>query len=105
MEYTYHYPSPLGGIRLTSDGESLTGLRFAENVPAVQTELPVFAAAETWLNGYFGGHAPEETPPIRITNATPFQRAVWDMLPAIPYGKTVTYGEMARRLAEQFRIP
>ncbi len=101
MEYTYYYPSPLGGIRLTSDGEALTGLRFDESLPGAQTELPVFAAAERWLNDYFGGREPEGTPPISITKATPFQKAVWDMLPEIPYGGTVTYGELARRLEDR----
>ena len=104
MEYTYHYPSPLGGITLTSDGAAVTGLRFEESCPAAQPELPVFAAAERWLDEYFGGRAPEKAPPICVTNATPFQRAVWDMLPAIPYGETVTYGEIARRLEKRLGV-
>jgi len=108
MEYTYPYPSPLGGITLASDGTALTGLwfdgqaHFASTLPAEHEErtLPVFRQAEQWLDVYFSGRAPDFTPPLHL-RGTPFQRAVWDLLLEIPFGRTVTYGELAARLAKQ----
>ena len=108
MEYTWRYNSPLGGITLASDGLALTGLwfngqeHFGETLSADHEEkpLPIFAEAERWLDCYFSGQAPDFTPALRL-NGTPFRRAVWHILRTIPYGTTTTYGEIARRLAEE----
>lgn len=54
---------------------------------------PVFEEAETWLNLYFNGMEPDFTPPLFI-ETTPFRRAVWEILLVIPYGQTMTYGEI-----------
>ncbi|MBO4557908.1 MAG: methylated-DNA--[protein]-cysteine S-methyltransferase [Bacteroidales bacterium] len=61
--------------------------------------LPVFEAACRWLDIYFDGRDPGFTPPLN-PSATPFRRRVWDVLLTIPFGQTMTYGEIARRLAE-----
>ena len=108
MEYVHHYRSDLGGITLASDGEALVGLwfdgqkYFAETLEKEHEErpLPVFEEAERWLDVYFGGEAPDFTPPLRL-KTTPFRRAVWELLLTIPYGRTVTYGELAARIAAQ----
>ena len=105
MEYTYHYLSPLGGVTLASDGESLTGLwfdgqkYFASTLDAEHEEksLPVFSQAERWLALYFSGKQPDFTPPLNA-RGTAFRRAVWDALLKIPYGQTVTYGDITRQL-------
>ena len=109
MEYTYYYKSPLGRIMLASDGDALTGAWFegqkydALGLDSDRAErpLPVFDAAARWLDRYFAGEAPGQTPPLRM-KATDFRRAVWEALLTIPYGETVTYGQLARRLAGQF---
>lgn len=54
---------------------------------------PVFEEAEKWLNLYFNGMEPDFTLPLSIAT-TPFRRAVWKILLAIPYGRTMTYGEI-----------
>lgn len=108
MEYTHHYDSPLGGITLASDGEALTGLWFdgqkyfgeALGKEHEQRNLPVFELADKWLDIYFSGKAPDFTPPLSM-KATPFRRAVWEILLTIPYGKIITYGEIADRIAKQ----
>lgn len=108
MDYIYHYISPLGGITLASDGETLTGLwfdgqkYFGDTLGSTQEEKPlsVFRAAREWLDIYFGGKDPGFTPPLRM-KATPFRRTVWEILLTIPYGLTMTYGEIARRIAEK----
>ncbi len=108
MEYISHYPSPLGGITLASNGEAITGLWFdgqkyfaagLSREPA-EVPLPVFEQAFKWLDVYFGGKAPDFTPPLSL-NATPFRRAVWEILLSIPYGKTMTYGDIAAELAKR----
>ena len=105
MDYTHAYLSPLGGITLASDGEALTGLwfdgqkHFGSTLEESHTEkrLPVFEQADRWLDTYFSGKAPDFTPPLR-PRGTAFQKAVWRCLLEIPYGRTVSYGEIAASL-------
>ena len=108
MNYSDHYDSPLGGITLVSDGIVLTGLwfdgqkRFAATLASESKQspnLPIFEQTRHWLDLYFAGHCPDFTPPL-APQGTPFQQKVWKMLLAIPYGKTVTYGEIAQRVVE-----
>ena len=108
MEYTDHYTSPLGGITIASDGENLTGLwfdgqkYFADTLAKEHEEkhLPVFEQARRWLDIYFSGNEPDFTPPIYM-KTTDFRKTVWEILLAIPYGQTMTYGQIADRIAEQ----
>ena len=108
MDYTHHFRSPIGGITLASDGDALTGLwfdgqkYFADTLSAQHTEknLAVFEQADRWLTVYFSGKAPDFTPPLRL-RATPFRQEVWDILLTIPFGKTMTYGEIAGILARR----
>ena len=111
-EFTAHYDSPLGGITLTADGASLTGLwfdgqRYCGDTPGREHEeraIPVFNRAKRWLDVYFSGRPPEFTPPLRM-NATPFRLAVWEILLTIPYGCTMTYGEIAGIIARRRGLP
>lgn len=108
MEYTYHYESPLGGITIASSGEKLTGLwfdgqkYFGDTLPTEHTEkfLPIFEQTINWLDIYFSGKAPEFTPPLDM-KTTEFRKAVWEIMLTIPFGKTMTYGEIAACLAKQ----
>ena len=108
MQYITHYQSPLGGITISSDGTSLTGLwfdgqkYFASKLGADYTEkdLPVFTEAKRWLDIYFSGREPDFTPPLALNGST-FRMAVWQILQNIPYGQTITYGDIARQLAAQ----
>ena len=112
MEYTAHYDSPLGGITLSSDGEALLGLWFDGQKLFASTlapdhearALPVFDLAKRWLEVYFSGRDPGFTPPLRMVS-TAFRRAVWDILLAIPFGRTMTYGEVAAELARREGLP
>lgn len=106
MICTQRYDSPLGGILLAADESGLTGLwfdggrYFAEGLSATQLrqETPVLAEAKGWLDIYFTGREPDFRPPLHPTGS-PFQQAVWALLLQIPYGQTVTYGQLAARLA------
>ena len=107
MLYTSHYASPLGGMTLVSDGTALVGLYFdgqkyaAEGLDATRTQknLPVFEEARRWLDVYFSGRKPDFTPPTAPAG-TAFQQSVWKILRTIPYGQTVTYGAIARRIEQ-----
>ncbi len=114
MEYIYHYNSPLGGITMCSDGQALTGLLFdgekyfaetfsAETSDITECEdsnLPAFAETVRWLDIYFGGKDPGFLPPMAL-HTTPFRREVCEIMLTIPYGKTMTYGEIAACIAKR----
>ncbi len=102
MRYTT--PPGLEDLLLTAEGECLTGvtfLRSAEREEALPAEDPVFLPTLRWLDTYFTGKDPGTLPEYRIRNATPFRMTVLDMLRTIPYGETVTYGELAARIARE----
>lgn len=107
MLYTSHYASPLGGMTLVSDGTALVGLYFdgqkyfAEGLDAKRTQknLPIFEEARRWLDVYFSGRKPDFMP-VLAPHGTAFQQSVWEILRTIPYGQTVTYGAIARRIEQ-----
>lgn len=107
MQYITHYQSPLGGILLAGDEVGLTGLwfegqkYFARGLDAVHEErdLPLFEETARWLDCYFSGQEPDFTPPLHLLG-TPFQNEVWEILRTISYGQTLTYGQIAQRMAE-----
>ncbi len=109
MFYISKYSSPLGGITLASNGKELTGLwfdgqkYFADNLPNEREEkdLPIFAETKKWLDIYFSGKAPDFTPPVAMEGISPFRRRVWEIMLEIPFGKTLSYGEIAKRIEKE----
>ena len=108
MNYIHYYQSPLGEIILTSDGKSLTGLSydFPEMLLPffIEKPLPIFSETDRWLDIYFSGKNPDFTPKLHL-KVTGFRKMVWDILLTIPFGQTITYGEIASRIAKQRGIP
>lgn len=108
MTFIQHYASPLGGILLAANDIGLTGLWFdgqkyyADNLPAehIERETPILTDAKRWLDVYFTGNEPDFKPPLHPVGSA-FRQKVWKLLLQIPYGQTVTYGELARQLAEK----
>ncbi|MEE0515486.1 MAG: methylated-DNA--[protein]-cysteine S-methyltransferase [Emergencia sp.] len=109
MIYTYHYDSPLGSITMAGSETALTGLwfdgqkYFGSSLSAGEYEeqmISVFEQAIDWLDTYFSGENPGFLPALSI-ETTPFRKAVWEILLGIPYGKTMTYGEIADRIAKE----
>lgn len=113
------YPSPLGTIVMESDGEVLTALRFgAEQVDmqlgnsgngtaphSIPTQaIAIFNEVRRWLDEYFSGKRTENAVMGTTTDGhisvrpkgTAFQQRIWQALSTIPYGKTVSYGGIAR---------
>ena len=108
MNYISHYNSPLGKITLESHDDALIGLWFDGQKHFGSTlcdeyeekPLPVFDWTVAWLDIYFGGRIPDFTPKIAL-NDTNFRREVWNVLLTIPYGQTMTYGEIAETIAQK----
>ena len=95
--FAKEYDSPLGTLWLTADEQGLTGVRFA---PAPEEEpegSACLTAAVAWLDVYFSGKDPGPVPPLHLQGSD-FCRRVWQALGEIPYGCTLTYGQLAQRL-------
>lgn len=103
--------SPLGPINMLSDGTHLTGLWFSGTDQkldkflslATKHELAVFQATRAFLNVYFSGRIPCDTPPVKLAG-TPFQMRVWAVLLKIPYGRLTTYGDIAALVAKDMGL-
>jgi methylated-DNA-[protein]-cysteine S-methyltransferase len=99
------FSSPIGELLMTSDGEALTGLNMCQRrgKPARgpeagwQRDDSVFEAAREQLEAYFSGKRRDFDLRLRMAG-TPFQHLVWEGLRAIPYGETLSYAELARRI-------
>lgn len=105
MTYCTSIPSPIGFLRLTSDGESLTGLYLDTQRPSdsgwiTANDLAIFDSAGGWVSDYFAGHRRSVDFPL-APSGTEFQRKVWDILLTIPYGETASYGSIAKLLGEK----
>jgi methylated-DNA-[protein]-cysteine S-methyltransferase len=98
------YKSPLGLIILQATRDALVRVDFADktyterNITTKPTRILRYALQE--LTDYFIGTRHEFTVPLapNITGGTPFQQQVWDALEAIPYGKMVTYADIAQAI-------
>lgn len=98
---TFCYRSPIGVLHAEIENDLLSSLRFVEDTPTVggtdASQHPVAQQLTNWLDDYFRVKQPPAMPPL-LLRGTPFQRSVWNELLQIPYGTTVTYGEMAHRI-------
>jgi methylated-DNA-[protein]-cysteine S-methyltransferase len=100
--YTTTHPSPVGDLLLLADDYGLRGLYMPHprHGPARAAGRPAdapFAAVREQLDAYFAGEL--DAFDLRLApQGTPFQLRVWDQLRQIPFGETVSYGELADRL-------
>lgn len=110
MRYKYFYKSPEGfsDIILTSDGQFLTGLYFEASRDAKKhsleyekKDLPVFSETIRWLDIYFAGKEPGFTPEYKLENLTEFRKEISEIMLSIPYGETITYGDIANTIAKR----
>lgn len=105
------YSSPLGKMRLTADEIGLCGAWFEEQKYfgvfgedassdlGIQKKLDpkeILSCSCTWLDEYFAGRIPSFTPPLHLCGSV-FRLEIWEFLRKIPYGITVTYGEIAKQ--------
>ena len=102
MFYCY-YNADFTVLKMESDGDFLTRLSFTDkSIMSTDkaADIPVFEDAKKWLDIYFSGKAPDFTPALKLTG-TDFQMRVWEKLTKIPFGKTVTYGTLAKGIAAE----
>lgn len=106
MPATYFttHASPLGELTLVASDEGLCGLYFQDHSPAPdrngwkRDNGTRFDAARAWLDAWLANARPRRLPKLSISQGTPFQRRVWEVLQTIPQGKTTTYGDIARAI-------
>ena len=95
--------SPVGNILIVGDKRGLKLINFQEGPnaqaadPKWKEDSQFFRAVIQQLNSYFSGRLTQFRLPL-APEGTPFQLKVWKALKRIPYGKTVTYGEIAKRI-------
>ena len=109
MIYTMHYSSPVGVLTVAADQTHIIGLwiegqkHFCASlteIPVEGSSQPVLQQTASWLDRYFAGLAPSPEELPLLTGGTDFQQQVWRILLQIPYGTTVTYAAIARRLGK-----
>ena len=107
--FVCHYKSPIGDMTIASDGVYITGLwfdgqkNFGTTLASKTTEnsqLKIFEETTTWLNNYFAGIRQSQHPKIKYEGSD-FREKVHCILQTIPYGETMTYGQIADIIARQ----
>ena len=104
MVYSTTFNFKICELTLTSDGENLTAILFGNthSIGAVKNDnLAIFKTTKTWLTEYLSGRNPTSKQPALALSGTPFQLAVWEELKRIPYGQTISYGEIAKNVAKK----
>ena len=106
--------SPIGLITIASDGTNIVGLwldgqkYFANTIDAPMQQndtLQVFINTKKWLDRYFTNQNPAISELPLAPSGSIFRQSVWNILCKIPYGKTMTYGEIAKIIAKQNNRP
>ncbi len=105
MQYISKYQSFLGEMLITCDDEALTSLKFIDqdfNLPKYyqEKETLIIKRVKKWLDIYFKGQEPDFFIPLH-SKGTVFQNEVWEIVKRIPYGKVMTYQEIAEKLAHK----
>ena len=109
-----HYASPVGDITYACTDSHLVGLWLAnqkyfaatlKETPVTDDHHPILLQTKDWLDRYFAGEktSPQDLP--LAPNGSDFRKAVWRILCEIPYGETVTYGDIAKQIDQQRGAP
>lgn len=110
MVYLGAYSSPVGDIILGSDGENLIGLWFKDQKyflgsikedTVQKDDLIIFDETRKWLDKYFNGEKPLISDLPISPSGSDFRKSVWKILCEIPYGKVITYNDIAKEIANQ----
>lgn len=104
LTYTYH-PSPIGDLLIAGVGDVIhlisfpAGRTVRKPKPGWVRNDDAFLEARRQLDQYFAGERMKFDLPLSA-DGPPFDKAVWNTMADIPYGETVSYGEIARRIGE-----
>ena len=108
MNYSTSYSSPVGKLFLATCENQLVGLwqegqKYFPKEEALKgikaKDIPVLKAAKQWLDHYFLGEQPHPSQLPLAPFGSAFRQEVWSLLCEIPYGKVVSYGELAKEVA------
>lgn len=110
-KFNYKTPEKFSNIIMSSDGEFLTGLWFEDsrdtlkhNFKYIYKDLVIFQEVSNWLDTYFKGEEPNFMPKYKINYLTPFRKEVIEIINNIPFGKTITYNDIAKKIAKSRKI-
>lgn len=110
MIYKTYYDSPVGKLFIASDGENIIGLCIEgqkyylnklEKEGILENDLPIFDKTRKWLDSYFKQEKPKISELSLAPEGNVFRQSVWEFLCKIPYGETITYGELAKKVAKK----
>lgn len=96
---TARFSSPVGMITIKADANGITSLGISRHQQTENADNPYLTEAGVQLHEYFSGERKSFDLPCRL-KGTPFQEAIWKALEEIPYGETLTYGELAERIGK-----
>jgi len=102
MSFTAYYHSPVGWLRIITDSTHLLRIDFVATAGSATPPLErpsVLQETIQQLEEYFAGQRSAFELPLRPAG-TPFQQTVWRALQTIPYGSTISYRELARRVGK-----
>lgn len=110
MVYTTTYKSPIGNLLIATKDNELIGLwienqkyylsGFKEEM-SEREDVEVLTKAKSWLDRYFNKEKPDINELDINLIGSEFRKSVWKILKTIPYGKVVTYNDIAKKIAEQ----
>jgi len=107
MYFSTSYFSPIGEMLIVSDGEAINGVWFngqkhfkstVDGEITVNDDLDIFIKVKNFLDDYFNGRNPEINFKLN-PKGSKFRKKVWKILSEIPYGETMTYGEIASMIS------
>lgn len=112
MYYMTEYLSPIGKLTLACDidGKNLVGLWMEgqkyhgsslHKAMISNNNILLFDIVKNWLDRYFDGKNPDINELTLLPKGSEFRKKVWDILREIPYGKVITYGDIAKKVAKQ----
>ena len=110
MIYKTMYQSPFGEILLASNGSELVGLWFEKQKYYAscygsnlieKNDLEIFIETKKWLDEYFNKEEPSIDRLALNPEGSEFAKEVWQILCEIPYGKVITYGDIAKEIAKK----
>ena len=111
-KWKYETPEGFSNMLMNSDGEYLTGLWFEGSrdvskhiMNCEEKRLPIFEETIKWLDIYFSGRKPDFITKYKVNNSTPFRDRVSNIMNKIEYGKTITYNDIAKKIAKERGIP
>lgn len=99
MKHCMMIPSVLGKLLLEEEDGKIVCLLFERDIPAnvEQSDTPTLRKTAQELSEYFAGNRKEFDIPLN-PKGTDFQKSVWNALCTIPYGKTMSYGQVAAQI-------